>query len=148
MDEPQKLDQIDRLMSAFSPVGDRASDPQQAVRNYLLAVECWELIDVTAAVDALIAGNAPAVHKGFLPTSAELGGECRRQSGLRLESARRSNALHHVPLPEPVIERTPESQARVKAKMLEYIEEHRPINDNDAYWKYSELPPPWKDRKK
>lgn len=148
MDEPQKLSQIDRLMSAFSLAGARASDPEQTLRNYLLAVECWELIDVTAAVDALIAGNAPNVHKGFLPTSAELGGECRRQSGLRLDSARRDRDRRPAALPEPTGDRTPESCARVREMAEKFAEEHGRANDNDLYWKHDPLPLPWAERKK
>src|SRR5690606_18788117 len=98
----------------FSLAGARASDPEQTLRNYLVAVEAWELLDVTAAVTALIAGNVPGVHTGFLPTSAERGGECRRQSGLRLDSARRDRDRRPVALPEPSGDRTPESCARVR----------------------------------
>jgi hypothetical protein len=140
MAEPQKLDQIDRLMSAFSLAGARASDPEQSLRNYLLAVECWELVDVTTAVDAFIVGNVPGVHRGFLPTSAELGGECRRQHGIRLESARRANMTRPLPAPEPVIAHPPDSRSRVKAMVVEFVDEHGPDSDND-WWQYGPLPP-------
>lgn len=113
------MDQIDRLISAFRTAGN-ADDPEQALRNYLLAVEVWELEDVTAAVNAFIAGNVPGVHRGFMPTSAELGGECRRQLGLRMESTHRER-MRRPQLPPPDIEKSPESRARVKAQVAQLI---------------------------
>ena len=124
MNEFEKLDQIDRLLSAF-PAGASAADPEQSTRNYLLAVKHWELCDVTSAVDAFVTGNAPNVHRGFLPSSAELGGECRRQQGLRLRLVDLGHR-YHPPLPSPSASHPADSRTRVGAMVARYVEEHRP----------------------
>ena len=132
------MDQIDRLLSAF-PAGSAGADPEQTTRNYLLAAKAWELVDVVAAIDALIAGHAPGVSPHFLPTSAALGGECRRQSGLRLREAALDRAIS-TPLPAPFEVHDPASRARVKAMVEKYVAEHVPENDNEWQWRMP-LPP-------
>ena len=141
MQDPQgKTKEIRRLFSAFRE-GGAALDAEQAVINYLTAVEGWELIDVTAAVAAFITGNAPGVHRGFLPTSAELGGECRRQSGLRFDAVQLDRRLH-PPAPPKFEPKDPESRARVKAMAEKFAEEHKPYADfeRDLWWTGA-LPP-------
>lgn len=89
-------------------------DGDELVRGYLLAVEDYPAGDVELAVDTLIKGVAPGINPSFRPKPPEVGSECRRQMNLRLDSEARARA-YRPKLPPPDIERTPESQARVKA---------------------------------
>ncbi len=106
--------EINRLLAGYPP--GNWIDPEEALRGYLLAVEDYPADDVTAAVDSLIKGVAPGVNPGFLPPPAVVGSECHRQNHLRAEREARDRALRPR-LPPPDIERTAESQARVRALM-------------------------------
>jgi hypothetical protein len=106
------LADINRLLSGYPP--GNWTDPEQALRSYLLAVDDYPAQDVEAAVVALIKGVAPGVNPGFLPPPAVVGAECKRQNNLRCEREARDKRLHPA-LPPPDVERTPESRARVKA---------------------------------
>lgn len=89
-------------------------DGEELLRGYLLAVEDYPAEDVEMAVDCLVKGIAPGVKPNFRPNPAETGSECRRQMGLRL---RREELDRKPALPPPDIQRTPESQARVRELM-------------------------------
>lgn len=86
------------------------------MRAYLLAVEDYPADDVEAAVAMLIKGTAPGINPSFRPKPSEVGAECRRQMNLRLDHEARERA-YRPKLPPPDIERTPESQARVRELM-------------------------------
>jgi hypothetical protein len=112
MQSPQaKLKDIKRLLGVYPPLN--TADAEQAVRNYLLAVDDYTAADVEAAVDTFIKGSAPGVNPSFLPPPPAVGAECRRQLNLRLDREARDK-LSRPALPEPDVERTPESQARVR----------------------------------
>lgn len=104
---------ITRLLGSW-PSAAAPVDGDEQLRSYLLAVEDYPAQDVEAAVVALIKGVAPGVNPGFLPPPAVVGAECKRQNNLRCEREARDRRLHPA-LPPPDVERTPESQARVKA---------------------------------
>lgn len=110
---------INRLLSAYPPGSN--PDPEQALRNYLLAVEDYPWPDVTAAVDAFIKGSAPGVNASFLPPASAVGAECRRQMNLRLDREARDKAMRPK-LPPPDVERTVESQARVRGMVAQLVE--------------------------
>lgn len=115
MQSPQaKLKDIQRLLGVYPPVN--TDDPEQVVRNYLFAVDDYAAQDVTTAVDAFLKGSVPGTNAAFLPNAPVLAAECRRQMNLRLDREYRDN-LTRPKLPPPDIERTPESQARVRELM-------------------------------
>jgi hypothetical protein len=116
MQEPQrKIRDINRLLSAY-PTANTAEDAEQALRNYLLAVDDYPAEDVETAVDTLLKGTAPGVNPNFLPAAPAVGAECHRQNHLRAEREDRDRRLRPA-LPPPDIERTPESQAKVRELM-------------------------------
>ena len=113
MQSPQaKLKDIRRILTLWpSQAADEGDD---LVRAYLLAVEDYAADDVTRAVDTMVKGTAPGLNPGFRPKPSEVGAECRRQLNLRLDGERRERMFRPA-LPPPDVERSPESQARVKA---------------------------------
>lgn len=70
--------------------------------------------DIEAAVRAIISGTAPGMNPNFAPSAGALGAEVVRQQNLRADSEARSRK---PALPPPPVEKSPESQARVKAKV-------------------------------
>lgn len=112
MQSPQaKLKQIRRILALWpSQAGD---DGEDLLRGYLLAIEDYPADDVERGVDQLVKGTAPGINPSFRPKPSEVGAECRRQMNLRLDSEARE-AARRPKLPPPDVERTPESQARVK----------------------------------
>ena len=96
------------------------------MRGYLLAVEDYPADDVERAVDQLVKGTAPGVNPSFRPKPSETGAECRRHMELRLR-ALELERLHRPRLPPPDIERTRESQARVRDLMASTI---KALGDN------------------
>lgn len=78
--------------------------------------------DVELAINALIKGIAPGVNPNFLPPPAVVGGECRRQMGMRLDSERRDN-LRKPRLMPPDIIHTPDERARMQAKVDAFLAE-------------------------
>lgn len=115
MQSPQaKLTQVRRILALWPPqAGDDGAD---LLRGYMLAVEDYEPRDVEKAVDTLIKGTAPGINPSFRPKPPETGAECRRQLNLRLDHEYRVR-LSQPKLPKPDVERTPESQARVRELM-------------------------------
>ena len=112
MQTPQrKLQDINRLLSAFPP--GNWSDPEQAMRSYLLAVDDYAAPDVEVAVDALIKGVAPGVNPNFVPAPAAVGAECHRQCHLRANREDLERRLRPA-LPAPDVVKSPESQQRVR----------------------------------
>jgi hypothetical protein len=109
-----KLTQVRRILALWPP--QATDDAEELLRGYLLAVEDYHADDVWRAVDTLIKGTAPGVNPSFRPKPSEVGAECRRQMNLRLDSEYRDK-MARPKLAPPDIERTPESQARVRALM-------------------------------
>lgn len=130
-----KTQQIRRLFTAFSDLG--GTMPEDTARNYLVAVGAWDLIDVEAAVTSFIAGNVPDRRWNGLPNSAELGTECRRQSALRLESARRSRTVLAAP---PFVTHSAESRERVRAMTQMAVDRLTPP-ERKPWWQRME----WRD---
>lgn len=107
----RKIEDINRLLACFRTPGQAdPADAEQQFRNYIFAVDDYHAADVEAAVEALIKGTAPGVNPSFLPPPPVVGAECRRQMNLRLDRERDRRPK----LPPPDVERTPESQARVR----------------------------------
>lgn len=110
----RKIEDITRLLACFRTPGQAdPADAEQQFRNYIFAVDDYPAADVEAAVEALIKGSAPGVNPSFLPPPPAVGAECRRQLNLRLDREARDK-LSRPALPKPDVERTPESQARVR----------------------------------
>jgi hypothetical protein len=121
-------------------------DGDELLRAYLFVADDYPADDVEAAVDLMVKGIAPGINPGFRPKPSEFGAECRRQMNLRLDREARERAFRPK-LPPPDVERTPESQARVRA-MVEAVvgklasdpddnpqERHRRrIAKANAYW--------------
>lgn len=115
---------LDRLFRTY-PQSDRGGSPEDLARDrieraqvYFEAVEPYETRDIEAAVSAFITGTAPGVNPNFAPPAPAVAAEVRRQMNLRLDHEAR---IRKPALPPPDIERTPESQARVKARAAELI---------------------------
>lgn len=82
------------------------------MKVYFEAVAVYDEQDVEAAVEAFLTGSAPGIsNPSFAPPAPVVGSEVRRQMNLRVEHERR---IAKPALPPPDIERTPESQARVR----------------------------------
>jgi hypothetical protein len=113
------LKEITRLLGSW-PSAVASADGDEHLRGYLLAVDDYPAQDVEAAVTSLIKGVAPGVNPSFLPPPAVVGAECRRQMNLRLDSEHRAR-LARPKLPPPDIERSPESQARVRQLVAETV---------------------------
>ncbi len=119
MQSPQaKLKQVRRILALWP--SQAADEGEELLRGYLLAVEDYPAQDVERAVDQLIKGTAPGVNPSFRPKPSETGAECRRQMDLRLR-AEDLERRYRPQLPPPDIERTPESQARVRAMVAELV---------------------------
>ena len=123
-----KLNQVRRILALWPP--QAADDGEELLRGYLLAVEDYHADDVHRAVDTLIKGTAPGVNPSFRPKPPEVGAECRRQMNLRLDREHRAQ-MHRPKLPPPDIERTPESQARVRALVEKTVRGLRPADEDD-----------------
>jgi hypothetical protein len=95
-----------------------ANDPDEVLRNYLLAVEDYDFSDVEAGIITLIKGTAPGVNPNFLPPPPAVGAECRRQMNMRLEHAR---LIRKPQLPPPMVEHSDEERERVKARLDAYL---------------------------
>lgn len=106
------MKEITRLLGSW-PSAAAPADGDEQLRSYLLAVEDYPAQDVEAAVVALIKGVAPGVNPNFLPAPAAVGAECHRQNHLRADREDRERRLRPA-LPPPGIERTRESQTRVR----------------------------------
>jgi hypothetical protein len=129
MQSPQaKLTQVRRILALWPP--QATDDGAELLRGYLLAVEDYHAFDVERAVDTLIKGTAPGVNPSFRPKPSEVGAECRRQMNLRLDSEYRTK-LSQPKLPKPDIERTPESQARVREMMERAIGSLRRMSEDE-----------------
>ena len=130
MQSPQaKLKDITRLLASWPSA---TGEGEEQLRSYLLAVDDYTAGDVTAAVDALIKGIAPGVNQSFLPPPAVVGGECRRQMGLRHRSEDLEKRYRPA-LPSPDIERTPESQSRVRELMERTIGGLKRMTEDDDH---------------
>ncbi len=115
-------------MACFRTPGQAdPADAEQQFRNYIFAVDDYPAADVEAAVEALIKGTAPGVNPSFLPPPPAVGAECRRQMNLRLDRERDTRPK----LPPPDIERSPESQARVKELMERTVRGLRTPDSDD-----------------
>jgi hypothetical protein len=129
MQSPQvKPNQVRRILALWPP--QATDDGDELVRGYLLAVEDYHADDVWRAVDTLIKGTAPGVNPSFRPKPSEVGAECRRQMNLRLDSEYRTK-LSQPKLAPPDIERTPESQARVRELMKQTLLGLKRVTDDD-----------------
>ena len=110
---------LERLFRTY-PQSDRgdaldvALERMERAKVYLEALEQYDIRDIEAGVSALISGAVPGVNPNFIPPAPVVGGEVRRQQGLRY---RREDLdrIAHPRLPPPDVERTPECRARVKA---------------------------------
>lgn len=118
MQSPQaKLKDITRLLASWPSAN---GEGEEQLRSYLLAVDDYTADDVRLGVDALIKGIAPGVNPNFLPPPAVVGGECRRQMGLR-HRAEDLEARYRPKLPPPDVERSPEARARMQAKVDAFL---------------------------
>jgi hypothetical protein len=111
------LKDITRLLASWPSA---TGEGEEQLRSYLLAVDDYPADDVTAGIDALIKGIAPGVNPNFLPPPAVVGGECRRQMGMRLDSERRDNMCKPRLMP-PDIQHTPDERARMQAKVDQFL---------------------------
>jgi hypothetical protein len=111
-------DLLKLLFSTFPPLPSDDTDAQLAA--YSIAINGHDMRDIEGAVRNFLAGAAPGHNPAFLPSAPLLGSEVRRVMNLRLDSEARDRARRPA-LPPPLIEHTPESQARVKAKAAELI---------------------------
>jgi hypothetical protein len=113
---------FDRLFRTYGPLG-QGSTPEEITRDrierikvYFDAVALYQEQDVEAAVDAFLSGSAPGVNPNFAPPAPAVGGETRRQMNLRVDRENRERASRPK-LPPPDIERSAESQQRVRDLM-------------------------------
>lgn len=120
---------ITRLLGSW-PSAAVPVDGEEQLRGYMLAVDDYPAQDVTAGVDALIKGTAPGVNPNFLPPPAVVGSECHRQNNLRCTAEARDRALRPA-LPPPDIERSPESQQRVRDLMERTVNSLKSMSPED-----------------
>ncbi len=109
----RKMDEIDRLLSA---VHTDATDPEQSLRNFLLAVDDYPADDVEQAVTHLVKGIAPGVNPAYPLRPPQLGAECRRVMHLRLDSERR--AKPYAALPPPAVSEAERDRVGAGLKQL------------------------------
>jgi hypothetical protein len=130
MQSPQvKPTQVRRILALWPP--QATDDGDELLRGYLLAVEDYHPFDVERAIDTLIKGTAPGVNPSFRPKPSEVGAECRRQMNLRLDSEYRDK-MARPKLAPPDIERTPESQARVRELMNRTVSGLRGMSESES----------------
>jgi hypothetical protein len=124
---------FDRLFRTYpqfaqgNTAGELLRDRVEKAKVYFDAVVLYDERDVEAAVDAFLSGTAPGVNPSFAPPAPAVGAECRRQLNLRLDRERDRRPK----LPPPDIERTPESQARVKELMERTVHGLRTPDSDD-----------------
>lgn len=113
---------LDRLFRTYPQFG-QGNTPEEITRDrvekakvYFDAVAPYDERDIEAAIDNFLAGSAPGHNPSFAPPAPVVGAETRRVMNLRLDSEHRER-LAQPRLPPPDIERSPASQARVRAKM-------------------------------
>lgn len=102
-------------------------DRIERIKVYFEAVSLYDERDVEAAVDAFLSGTAPGVNPTFAPPAPAVGAECRRQLNLRLDRERDRRPR----LPAPDIERSVESQARVRELMEQTTRGLRTVESED-----------------
>jgi len=120
---------LERLFRTYQQLGageEALRDRIERAKVYFDAVAPYEIVDIEQAVANFLSGSAPGVNPSFQPPAPAVGSECRRCMNLRLDSEHR---MKPPALPPPDIEKSPESRARVKAKVAELIgkfsEQHR-----------------------
>lgn len=119
MQSPQaKLKDITRLLASWPSAN---GEGEEQLRSYLLAVDDYTAEDVRLGIDALIKGIAPGVNPSFLPPPAVVGGECRRQMGLRHRAEDLERRSRPKLLPPPDVEHTPEARARMQDKVDAFL---------------------------
>jgi len=138
----KKLDQIDRLLSAFPSAASANVDPEQHLRNYLEAVEDYHADDVEAAVTAFIKGRVPAFDGRWAPTAPMLATACHRAAEDRARTAY-LDGLTKPRLPAPQIEHTPESRARIQAMAKQAAEAIASVTAPDDAERERELAASW-----
>lgn len=112
---------LERLFRTY-PQSDRgdaldvALERMERAKVYLEALEPYDIRDIEAGCHAFVTGTAPGVNPAFIPPAPQVAAEVRRQMNLRLDSERRTAAFRPK-LPPPDIERTTESQQRVRELM-------------------------------
>jgi hypothetical protein len=97
---------------------DVALERMERAKVYFEAVEQYELRDIEAAVSSFLSGSAPGHNPSFIPPAPVVAAEVRRQLNLRLDHAAR---IAKPKLPPPDVVKTPESRARVKARVDELV---------------------------
>jgi hypothetical protein len=111
----KKLNEVHRLLSAFPATA--SADPEQALRNYIEAVEDYPADDVEAGVTMFIKGTFPGFDGRFAPTAPMLATACRRAMEERLDRQRdRRPALPPPDKPPP----TPEQRERAMALVRQF----------------------------
>lgn len=105
------MKEITRLLASWSSA---TGEGDEQLRSYMLAVEDFDEAEVEAGITALIKGISPGVNPNFLPPPAVVGAEVRRQLHLRLRREE-LDRLSRPALPEPDIQHTAESRAKVRA---------------------------------
>lgn len=96
--------------------GFRADDLTATVKTYLHAVSIYETRDVIKGISDFITGNVPGHNPAFAPSAPQVGSAVRQAMDRRLDSERRTQ-MGRPRLPPPDIEKSPESRARIKAKV-------------------------------
>jgi hypothetical protein len=115
MNENEKLLEI--ITRLLAPFGLSAGQGDEALDGYLIGLRDVPLDYVAMAVANFLGGKVERADHNFAPKPPEVALEARRlwHHDLRLQE------VAHPRLPPPDIEKTPESRARVKAKMAEFI---------------------------
>ena len=112
---------LERLFRTYQQPGageEALRDRIERAKVYFDAVAPYEIVDIEQAVANFLSGSAPGINPSFQPPAPAVGAECRRCMNLRLDSEHR---MRQPALPPPDLEKSPESRARVKAKVAELI---------------------------
>jgi len=80
---------------------------------------------LTIACKKLVRGEYDIDRKSFIPLPPELAAMVRAEQRLISDDLARARATLDSMKPEPVVERSPEAQARVKALRLGFLNEHQ-----------------------
>lgn len=109
----------------------QAGAADETLRVYFEAVGPYATCDILEAVTAFLNGSVPGTNANFAPPAPVFAGECRRQMNIRLRRDELDRA-YRPKLPPPDVERTPESQARVRTMMAEALHGLAGNDDDDA----------------
>lgn len=127
---------LERLFRTY-PQSDRgdaldvALERMERAKIYFDALAQYDLRDIEIGIAALISGSAPGVNPNFIPPAPVVAGEVRRQMGLR-HHREDIDRIAQPKLAPPDVERTPESQARVRELMNRTVAGLRGMTEKDS----------------